>query len=139
MGLVAEFAESFLSRFVSSQDQNNLLNGVLGLINHSEIGGLPGLVEKFKSAGLGHLIDGWVAQGPNPPISSGQLQRVFTADQLRGFAQKLGINPDEASNYLAEVLPKVVDHITPSGTVPPAGIATSVAVASLQSRLFGGR
>jgi uncharacterized protein YidB (DUF937 family) len=115
-----------------------LLSSVIGLINRPEVGGVSGLVDKFKSAGLGHLADSWVAQGPNPPVSSADLQKVFSSDQLRAFAQKLGVNPDEAAQHLAQLLPGVVDHLTPNGTVPQGGIDTNAVLAALKAKIFGG-
>jgi uncharacterized protein YidB (DUF937 family) len=138
MGLLSDVAGSVLSKLGGSQDQHNLLSSVLGLINHPQVGGLQGLVEKFKTAGLGHIADGWVSQGPNPPVSSAQLQQVFSADQLRAFAQKLGIDPDQATQHLAAVLPGVVDHLTPNGTVPQGGFDASAVLTSLKAKLFGG-
>jgi uncharacterized protein YidB (DUF937 family) len=140
MGLLAEMAGGVLSKLSGSQDPNNpnnLCSTILGLINHPEVGGLQGLVEKFKSAGLGHIAEGWVSQGPNPPVTADQLKQVFSSDQLRGFAQKLGIDPDEAANHLAQLLPSVVDHLTPDGTVPQGQLDASIALAALKAKLFG--
>jgi uncharacterized protein YidB (DUF937 family) len=138
MGFFSDQAGALLSKVTGSQDQHNLLSSVLGLINRPEVGGVQGLVDKFKAAGLGHLADGWVAQGPNPPVSPGELQKVFSPDQLSAFAQKLGINPEEATKHLAALLPGVVDHLTPNGTVPQGGIDTAAVLGALKAKLFGG-
>jgi uncharacterized protein YidB (DUF937 family) len=128
MGFFSDEGGALLAKYGGAQDQHNLLSSVIGLINRPEVGGVSGLVDKFKSAGLGHLADSWVAQGPNPPVSSADLQKVFSSDQLRAFAQKLGVNPDEAAQHLAQLLPGVVDHLTPNGTV----------LAALKAKIFGG-
>jgi uncharacterized protein YidB (DUF937 family) len=138
MGILESVAGAIFSKTGASPDQQHgFLSSICELINHPQTGGLQGLVEKFKSAGLGHIADGWVSQGPNPPVTSDQLQKVFSSDQLRGFAQKLGIDPDVATKHLADMLPHVVDNLTPDGKLPAGGIDTSSAVALLKQKLFG--
>ncbi len=139
MGIFADLTGAVLSKTSGPQDQHNLLSSVLGLINHPDVGGLQGLVGKFKAAGLGNLADSWVAQGPNSTVSPAQLQQVFSADQLRAFAQKLGIDPDQATQHLAAYLPGVVDHLTPNGAVPAGGIDATTVLASLKAKLFSGQ
>ena len=39
-------------------------------------GGLGGLMDKFNQAGLGDLLQSWIATGPNPAISGEQLGQV---------------------------------------------------------------
>ncbi len=143
MGFFSDEAVALLAKFGGPQDQHNLLTSVIGLINRPEVGGVSGLVEKFKSAGLGHLADSWVAQGPNPPVSPSELQKVFSSDQIRALAQKLGVDPDVATQHLAQLLPGIIDHLTPNGTIPSGGtgpqggIDTNTVVAALKAKLFG--
>jgi len=138
MGILESVATAILSKTGASPDQQQgILASVCELINHPDTGGLQGLVEKFKAAGLGHIADGWVSKGPNPPVSADQLQQVFSSDQLRGFAQKLGVDPDAAAKHLADILPHVVDHLTPDGKLPEGGIDTSSAIAMLKKKFFG--
>ena len=53
-----------------------------GLGNTGMAGGLSGLVSKSEQAGLGHVAQSWVGNGPNQPISPQQLQTVFGQDQV---------------------------------------------------------
>jgi uncharacterized protein YidB (DUF937 family) len=138
MGILETVAKEILSKTGQSPDQQQgFLSGIWELINNPDIGGLQGLIAKFKAAGLGHIADGWVSQGPNPPVTAEQLQKLFSADQLRGFAQKLGINPEDATKHLADMLPHVVDNLTPDGKLPVDGLDTSTALALLKQKLFG--
>jgi uncharacterized protein YidB (DUF937 family) len=136
MGLLETVASVFKKEGSSPEEQKGFLSGICELLNHPETGGLQGLVEKFKSAGLGNIADGWVSKGPNPPVTSDQLQKVFSSDQLRGFAQKLGINPDDATKHLADTLPQVVDNLTPDGKVPKGGFDCEAAVSMLKTKFF---
>jgi uncharacterized protein YidB (DUF937 family) len=57
--------------------------------------------------------------GENQAISADQIQKVLGSDQVKALAAKLGVDPVQASHFLAEYLPKVVDKLTPEGKVDP--------------------
>ena len=44
------------------------------LINNPQIGGLSGLAQAFQNGGLGEIVNSWIANGPNLPVSAEQLQ-----------------------------------------------------------------
>jgi uncharacterized protein YidB (DUF937 family) len=77
-------------------------------------GGLQGLVEKFKNEGLGDMIASWVSTGPNPPISAEQIKLVL-GSVLPDLAKQAGTDTNTAANGLAQVLPGLVDQLTPNG------------------------
>jgi uncharacterized protein YidB (DUF937 family) len=138
MGILESVAGAILSKTGSSPDQQHgFLSSICDLITNPQTGGVQGLVEKFKAAGLGQVADSWVANGPNPPVTADQVQKVFSPDQLRGFAQKLGVDPDVATKHLSDMLPEVVDKLTPDGKLPAGGIDCSSALALLKQKLFG--
>lgn len=57
----------------------------------------------------------------NQPISPETLQNVLGSDTIGALAQKVGIDPQQASGILAQVLPHVVNGATPNGEVPAGG------------------
>jgi len=57
--------------------------------------------------------------GENQPISSNQIQNVLGSDQVNALAAKMGVDTAQASHFLAEYLPKIVDKLTPEGKVDP--------------------
>ena len=59
-----------------------------------------------------------VGIGENLPVSPDQLQKVFSSQQMQDMAAKLGMPPDALGGQLPQLLPKVVDHLTPNGTIP---------------------
>ncbi|HST11049.1 MAG TPA: YidB family protein [Terriglobales bacterium] len=96
---------------------NPLATGLLHMINNSP-GGLSGMLQSFHDKGLGGLVSSWVGTGQNLPISADQIQHVLGSDQVKGLAAKAGISPDMASNALSQLLPTLVDKLTPNGQVP---------------------
>lgn len=99
------------------------------------LGGLGGLLAAFERNGLGHVAQSWVGTGQNLPVSPEQLQQVLGGDLLGGLAQQLGISPQQASSGLADVLPQLVDRLTPQGSVPQGQLD----VGSIMSALGLGR
>ncbi len=53
------------------------------------------------------------------PISGGQLQEILGTGTIGQIAQQLGLSHGDASAGLAQVLPQIVDHLTPLGQVTP--------------------
>jgi uncharacterized protein YidB (DUF937 family) len=84
----------------------------------SQPGGLSGLLQQFHDKGLGSLVSSWVSTGQNLPISADQIQHVLGSDQVKELAAKAGIAPDAAGSHLAQLLPFLIDKLTPNGQVP---------------------
>jgi uncharacterized protein YidB (DUF937 family) len=90
-------------------------------------GGLGGLLGQLQQAGFGEQADSWVSRGENKPISPDAMTQIFGRDGLEQISKQAGISPDEASRGLSQLLPEVVDHMTPDGDVPDDGaLANSV-------------
>ena len=116
---------------------NALLNGVLQLVNNPQTGGLSGLVQAFQNGGLGDIAKSWVSTGQNLPISAEQIQSVLGNAQLQSLAAQAGIDTGQLSGQLAQLLPQVVDRLTPDGTVPEGGDLMSGGMELLKGKLFG--
>ena len=84
-------------------------------------GGLGGLLSSFQQAGLGHLVQSWVGNGPNQPVSSHQLQTVFGEDQVQTMSRQSGMAPHDFLSQLSQHLPRVVDSMTPNDRLPDEG------------------
>ncbi|ABC38638.1 YidB family protein [Burkholderia thailandensis] len=117
-------------------NQNALVSAALEFINNQP-GGLNGLIEKFKAGGAGDVIGSWIGTGENQPISPETLQNVLGSDTVGALAQKIGIDPQQASGILAQVLPHVVNGATPNGEVPPNGQLDTSNVLGTLSQLAG--
>jgi uncharacterized protein YidB (DUF937 family) len=81
-------------------------------------GGLGKLVSGLQAQGLGSKADSWVGKGENEPVSGDDLRTVLSDEQIGEIADKLGVSHEQAAAAVAQVLPHVVDHVTPDGTVP---------------------
>lgn len=105
----------------------DLLGQVLGGGSGGMGGGLGGLLEQLQRTGFGGQADSWVSRGANQPISPDAMSEIFGKDGLDAIARQAGISPDAASHGLSQLLPEVVDRMTPGGEVPePDALAKSV-------------
>jgi uncharacterized protein YidB (DUF937 family) len=103
-----------------TNSSNPLVASVMQLIN-SQPGGLSGLVQRFHEKGLGGLVSSWVGTGQNLPVAADQLEHVLGSERVRALAAQAGIPPEIASAHLAQLLPMIVDKLTPNGQLPATG------------------
>lgn len=97
------------------------MSAIGGLLQNHE-GGLGGLLGQLEQAGLGGIASSWVGTGQNLPISADQIQTALSSPMIAQFAEKLGIDPQQAAGQIAQLLPQVVDRLTPNGQVPEGGL-----------------
>ena len=110
---------------------------VMQLINNPQIGGLSGLAQAFQNGGLGEIVNSWIANGPNLPVSAEQLQSVMGSSPIGAIASQLGVSPDLAGKQLADLLPGLVDMLTPNGQLPQGGDLMAQGMHLLKGKLLG--
>ncbi len=119
MGLLEEMGKGLLGKVLGKGDsQNSLMDIVSGLITNPQTGGLQGLIEKFKGKGLGDAISSWISTGENQPVSGDQIQHALGGNLIEQIAQQLGSSKSEVSGGLANLLPDIIDKLTPNGQLP---------------------
>jgi len=113
MGILDSLLGSVMGGTV--QGQSPLVLAALQLIQQN--GGLPGIISKLQQGGYGSHVDSWVGTGANLPINGSQLQEALGSGTIGQIAQQLGLSHGDASSGLAQVLPQLIDKMTPSGQV----------------------
>ncbi len=81
-------------------------------------GGLSKLLQGAQTSGLSAQADSWVGTGANAPVSGQEVRSVVGDDTVSELAQQAGITNDEAADVLAQVVPQVVNGLTPDGKLP---------------------
>jgi uncharacterized protein YidB (DUF937 family) len=115
------FIDDVKNKVLGGEGGGSAIGAVLQLVN-SHPGGFSGLLQTFQEKGLGGAASSWVGTGANQPISAEQIQSVLGNENIKQFAAKAGIDPEQASAKLAEYLPQVVDKLTPNGQVPQGNL-----------------
>lgn len=120
MGLFDSIAGDLLGSIsnLSAEHHAGLLDAVSGLLNNPQVGGVSGLIEAFEKQGLGGVIASWVGSGQNLQISPEQIQAVLGDEHIQGIAQKLGLSTQDVASHLSQLLPSIIDKMTPNGQVP---------------------
>jgi uncharacterized protein YidB (DUF937 family) len=105
----------------SSDPKAALLQAVLAMLTSSQGqggNGLSGLLNQFNQAGLGNIVSSWIGTGQNMPISADQIQDALGGSNLGQLADSAGLSQDDAAQHLSEMLPGLVDKLTPNGQLP---------------------
>jgi uncharacterized protein YidB (DUF937 family) len=97
-------------------DPQMLIGMVTTLVNNA--GGLQGILAKLQQGGLGEAAQSWVGMGANQPVSADQLGGALGPDLLGAVAKQLGGNQQQAAGTLADLLPGLIDKLTPQGQLP---------------------
>ncbi|HYD60776.1 MAG TPA: YidB family protein [Noviherbaspirillum sp.] len=130
MGILDKAIEMLGGNHLPMMDtRTKLMQAALSLLaNNGQAGGLNGLVEQFDRAGLGNVIHSWIGSGENVPITGEQIQQVLDQGQIHRIAEDTGLSEPEAANQLGDMLPDLVDKLTPAGHVPPGGLGNMSAL-----------
>ena len=103
-----------------------MIQVIMGMLsNDGQQGGLGGLIGKFEQAGLGGAMSSWIGGGPNQAVSGNQITSALGSGTVSDIATKLGINPDDAASQLSQLLPGLINHLTPQGEAPQQGLGNS--------------
>lgn len=81
-------------------------------------GGLGSILAQLQQAGFGDQADSWVSPGANKPIPPDAMAQIFGRDGLQQISRHAGLSEEETSRGLSQLLPEVVDRVTPGGQVP---------------------
>jgi uncharacterized protein YidB (DUF937 family) len=92
-------------------------NPAAGSVATNPGGAIGGLVDMLKKSGLGAQADSWVAKGPNQPVTPTQIGQGIDGGMLDQIAAQTGIPKDELLTRLSQVLPGLVDQMTPNGSL----------------------
>lgn len=103
-----------------------LIQAVTGLLQG---GGLQQLISTLQQQGLGDVVGSWISTGANKAVSPAQLGQALGPELLGRLSQQTGLDVSSLTSQLSNVLPGLVDGLTPNGDVPPPG--------AVQDRLGG--
>ena len=131
MGLFDELKGVAGSMLGGSAGQSPIARTVLDMLGQG--GGLGGLVQAFQQKGLGDVVGSWVGTGQNLPVSPQQIQQVL-GPQVAQVAAQHGLTTEAATSALSQLLPGLVDQLTPNGQLP-AGNALEQGLSALRSKL----
>jgi uncharacterized protein YidB (DUF937 family) len=81
-------------------------------------GGIGALLERFKQQGYSQQAASWVSTGENQAVGAQAVSEVVGTEELSRLSRQLGVSDEQVAGGLAQILPQVVNHLTPEGSVP---------------------
>lgn len=136
MSLFGQIAQQALGSILgntTSSAQSPLLQIAAKLLQ--ENGGLEGLLAKFQASGLSSQAASWVGTGQNMPLEAKDIGAAFGQSKLSELATQFGLPADQLSSGLAQVLPQLVDKVTPNGNTQGSDALINQGMALLQGFL----
>jgi uncharacterized protein YidB (DUF937 family) len=129
MGLLDQLANQMLGGDPQQRGQGlqaaqlaGLAQAVIAMLGSQQAGqqqaGLGGLLQGFQRAGLDGLIQSWISTGQNQAISGNQLRDALGGDRVDALSRQAGLSPDQGLGALTQLLPSLIDQLTPDGQVP---------------------
>ena len=113
--ILGSVASSILNN--SGNGQSTAMQLIQALLQSQ--GGIEGIIKRFQESGLESILKSWISTDEeNQPISANQVVEVVGQENMSQAAEKVGVSELDASNLLAEYLPKMVDMLTPNGQLP---------------------
>ncbi len=87
-------------------------------------GGLGAVLGKFQQQGYSQQAASWVSTGENEAMPREAIDEVVGLDELSRLSQQLGVPEQQVAEGFAQILPEMVNQLTPQGDV--AGDADDV-------------
>ena len=109
--LAAQLLKDKLGADIDTSKAGDALEGLLGG------GGLGDLVGKFTNGGLAEQAKSWLGDGENAVVSADQIKEALDVDQIKGFADKLGLDEGGAADALSNFLPGLLDKASSGGNL----------------------
>ena len=81
-------------------------------------GGLGGVLNRVQQKGYSQQAASWVSTGPNEDLPPEAMAEIVGTEELSRLSQQLGVDSSEVSSTMAQILPEVVNQLTPDGNVP---------------------
>src|SRR5512136_463680 len=103
-------------------EQGALISNVMKMLTDEQAGGLSGLVKAFEEKELNDIISSWIGVNENKAITPDQLQHGLGLERLRQLAESSGLSVEDVKAKLVEVLPGLIDKLTPEGKLPEGSL-----------------
>ena len=82
-------------------------------------GGLSSVLGQLQDSPIGAQVTSWIGGGPNEPVSAEQVADA-APEAVEELAAETGMSTEEVSSGLSQLLPGLVNSLTPGGAIPGA-------------------
>ncbi len=80
-------------------------------------GGIQGALDQLRGQGLSAQVDDWVSTGAgsNASVQQEQVQKIFDDQDIDAVAQQTDTPKTAVYSAISQVLPEIIDSLTPQG------------------------
>lgn len=80
-------------------------------------GGLQGALDKLRGQGLSSQVEDWVStgEGANASVDRQAVQSLFDDQDVEQVAQQAHTDKQDVYGAISQVLPEIIDSLTPQG------------------------
>ena len=114
---------------------DKILNHLMG--GEQGASGLEALVEKLRAGGLGDRVDSWISTDSNRPVAPQELEQAFGTEETERLASGSGMERPGILALLSQMLPRLIDGITPQGRMPTQGEVTQGGLTGMLRDILG--
>lgn len=118
MGLLDNILGQVTGGSTQPGQNQSLANAVMKMLGNQGSGGIGGLLTMFQQKGLGNQVQSWIGTGANQPVTPDQITSALGEDKVAQIAQEAGVESRHASAGLAQLIPGIIDKLTPNGSLP---------------------
>ena len=98
---------------------DKILNQLMG--GQQGASGFEALVEKLRNGGLREQVESWISTGTNRPVAPQELERALGEGEVDRLASSAGVERPGLLALLSQMLPRLIDGMTPQGRMPTQG------------------
>lgn len=106
------------------QKNPQIIEGIKKIIEDN--GGVAGLVQKFKDKGFADVASSWIGTGENTAIGADDVLKVLGKDSVSELATNVGMDTETTAGLVSNLLPIVIDKLSPDGNEPKDDVATQL-------------
>lgn len=118
MDIIAIGTQLLNERLGLSADADTIASALRSLLGDGDGNiDLAGLASRMAGGNLDAILQTWLGDGDNAPVSAQDILGLFGQGQVSEFASTVGTDTDSAATGLADVLPRLMDQASSGGNL----------------------
>lgn len=97
-------------------ENSKLVQSLMRLLRQHD-GGLMALAARFDAEGCGEAMRGWITHGADNTMDGKTMRRALGERLYDKLVRRLDLDPADAAQVLAEIVPMAVNRLTPDGRI----------------------
>lgn len=114
---------------------DKILNQLMG--GQQGASGLEALVDRLRNGGLADRVDSWISTGTNRPVAPQELERALGEGETDRLASGAGMERPGLLAVLSQMLPRLIDGLTPQGRLPTQGEVPKGGLGAMLHQILG--